>query len=310
MSEADRIDAGPMGDNHLRGMIVCAAGMFVIPLMDAVAKWLSVMEGVSPGQVTLARFVVQALLATPFAIAAVGVSGLWPKRPLFNLVRGAMLAVSSLLFFVAVKYMPLADSIAVFFVEPLILTILSVIFLGEKVGWRRIVAVLVGFAGALIVIQPSYSLFGPLSLLPLGTATLFAGYLILNRAAGTGDNANVMQMTAGIGGSAVILAAIFTGSAAGVADMTFSFDFPGRIWGLLVLMGALGMFGHHLILLGFRMAPASLLAPFQYLEIVSAATAGLLLFGDFPTLSKLVGIVMIVGAGLYVFWRERRVALH
>ncbi|QKV17775.1 DMT family transporter [Oricola thermophila] len=308
MSHVPQTAGNSHADSHLRGMAVCSAGMLIIPLMDAVAKWLSINEGVSPGQVTLARFATQALLALPFAIAAVGVFGLWPKRPLLNIVRGAMLAVSSLMFFLSVKYMPLADAIAVFFVEPLILTLLSVVFLRETVGWRRIAAVLFGFAGALIVIQPSFALLGPVSLLPLGTATLFASYLVLNRAAGTEDDAMVMQVTAGIGGSLVILAAVGVGTAAGIENMRFSFDFPPATWGLLLLMGAFGMVGHHLILLGFRMAPASLLAPFQYLEIISAAIAGLVLFGDFPSLSKWIGIAMIIGAGLYVFWRERRVA--
>ncbi|GAB4351300.1 MAG: DMT family transporter [Oricola sp.] len=306
MTETPHIASRALADNHLRGMAACSAGMLIVPLMDAVAKWLAVNEGVSPGQVTLARFVTQAMLALPFAVALAGGAGLWPKRPLLNLVRGAMLATGSLLFFLAVKYMPLADAIAVFFVEPLILTVLSVVFLRETVGWRRVSAVLVGFAGALIVIQPSFSLFGPVSLLPLGTATMFASYLILNRAAGTRDSAMVMQVAAGVGGSLVILVAIGAGTAAGIDNMTFSFDYPPAIWGLLLLMGIFGMVGHHLILLGFRMAPASSLAPFQYLEIVSATAAGLLLFGDFPGPSKWIGVAMIVGAGLYVFWRERQ----
>lgn len=306
MSEAGEISRAVAPDDHIRGMATCAAGMLIVPLMDATAKWLAVEAGVSPGQVTLARFATQVLLTLPFAIAIAGFAGLWPKRPLFNLVRGAILGVASLLFFLSVKYMPLADAIAVFFVEPLILTILSVVFLHEKVGWRRVLAVLFGFAGALIVIQPSYSLFGPVSLLPLGTATLFASYLILNRAAGTGDNPMVMQVAAGVGGALVLLVAVLAGSAAGIENMRFDFGYSPAIWGLMLLMGTFGVIGHHLILLGFRRAPASLLAPFQYVEIVSAATAGLVLFGDFPSPSKWIGIAMIVGAGLYVFWRERQ----
>ncbi|TCD12371.1 DMT family transporter [Oricola cellulosilytica] len=308
MSKAEPSAVKPQLDEHLGGMVICAAGMLIIPLMDAVAKWLAVVEGVSPGQITLARFVVQALLSAPFVIAAAGIGGLWPKRPMFNVMRGAILAIASLLFFLAVKYMPLADAIAVFFVEPLILTVLSVVVLREKVGWRRISAVLVGFTGALIVIQPSFELFGPVSLLPLGTATLFATYLILNRLGGTEDSAMTMQVAAGAGGSLVLLAASGAGTMAGVENLALRLDYPPSIWGLLFLAGAIGMFGHHLILLGFRVAPASLLAPFQYLEIVSAAGAGLLLFGDFPTASKWLGIAMIVGAGLYVFWRENKAA--
>ena len=306
MTKPDDVAVSGATDDHLRGMGICAAGMLVLPLMDAAAKWLSTEADVSPGQITLARFAVQALASAPFVIAAGGIVALWPKRPLLNLVRGAMLGVASLLFFLAVKYMPLADAIAVFFVEPLILTLLSVVFLHEKVGWRRITAVLVGFAGALIVIQPSFSLFGPVSLLPLGTATLFAGYLVLNRAAGVRDSAMVMQVAAGVGGVLVLLFATGLGTAAGVENLTLRADFSAPIWALMVLMGTFGMVGHHLVLIGFRLAPASLLAPFQYMEIVSATTAGFLLFGDFPDWSKWIGIAMIVGAGLYVFWRERR----
>lgn len=294
-----------VAEDHLRGMAICAAGMLVIPLMDAAAKWLSVHGGVPPAQITLFRFAVQSLMSAPFVIAAAGWPALWPQRPLINLLRGSLLATASLLFFVSVKYMPLADAISVFFVEPLILTLLSIVVLREQVGWRRILAVLVGFVGALIVIQPSFALFGPLSLLPLGTATLFATYLMFNRVAGTRDSAMVMQFAAGIGGSLVLLTAIGGGTAAGIANLTFRFDLPASMWALLLLTGAIGMVGHYMILLGFRVAPASLLAPFQYLEIVSATAAGYVLFGDFPSASKWIGVAMIVGAGLFVFWRER-----
>jgi len=305
MTDTEQIAGNSFADNHLRGMATCAGGILIVPLMDAAAKWLAVKGGVSPGQVTLARFVTQVVLTLPFAVAILGTAGLWPKRPLLNLARGVILGLASLMFFLSIKYMPLADAIAVFFVEPLILTLLSVVFLHEKVGWRRVSAVAFGFLGALIVIQPSFALFGPVALLPLGTATLFASYLVLNRAAGTGDNPLVMQVAAGAGGALVLLAAVVAGSAAGVENMGFSFDLPPGLWALMLLMGAFGVVGHHLILLGFRMAPASLLAPFQYLEIVSATAAGFLLFGDFPSPSKWLGIAMIVGAGLYVFWRER-----
>ena len=306
MSKTGEIGASPAVDDHVRGMALCAGAMLMLPLMDAISKWLSTEAGVSPGQLTLARFVVQAVVSAAIVITTVGFAALWPKRLLMNLIRGAMLGTASLLFFVVLKYMPLADAISVFFVEPLILTILSFVFLHEKVGWRRISAILVGFAGALIVIQPSYELFGVVSLLPLGTATLFASYLTLNRAAGVRDSPAVMQFAAGIGGVLVLTLATAAGTAWGIGNLSLDHDFSLPIWGLMALMGGIGMTGHHIIVLAFRIAPASLLAPFQYLEIVSAAAAGFLLFGDFPTLTKWFGVALIVGSGLYVFWRERR----
>ena len=306
MNKTDEIRALPAADDHVRGMALCAGAMLLLPLMDAIAKWLSTEAGVSPGQLTLARFVVQAVVSGAIVVAVAGFVALWPKRPLMNLIRGAILGTASLLFFLALKYMPLADAISVFFVEPLILTILSVIFLHEKVGWRRVFAILVGFVGALIVIQPSYALFGAVSLLPLGTATLFASYLPLNRAAGVRDSAVVMQFAAGVGGVLVLSLATAAGTAWGIGNLGLRVDFPAYAWILMAVMGGVGMTGHYIIVLAFRIAPASLLAPFQYLEIVSAAAAGFLLFGDFPSLSKWIGVAMIVGSGLYVFWRERR----
>lgn len=306
MNKTDEIGALPAADDHARGMALCAGAMLLLPLMDAISKWLSTEAGVSPGQLTLARFVVQAVVSGAFVVVMAGLAALWPKRPLMNLIRGAILGTASLLFFLALKYMPLADAISVFFVEPLILTILSVIFLHETVGWRRILAILVGFAGALIVIQPSYALFGAVSLLPLGTATLFASYLTLNRAAGVRDSAVVMQFAAGVGGVLVLSLATSAGTAWGIENLSLGFEFPVFVWILMAVMGGVGMTGHYIIVLAFRIAPASLLAPFQYLEIVSAAAAGFLLFGDFPSVSKWIGVAMIVGSGLYVFWRERR----
>lgn len=306
LNETNETGGAAAADDQIRGMAICAGAMLVLPLMDAVSKWLSTEADVSPGQLTLMRFVVQAVVSGALVVAAGGFAALRPKWPLLNLVRGAMLGSASLLFFLALKYMPLADAIAVFFIEPLILTLLSVVFLHEKVGWRRISAMLVGFAGALVVIQPSYELFGAVSLLPLGTATLFASYLTLNRAAGAHDDPVVMQFAAGVGGVLVMMLATGAGTAAGIGNLALSLDFPAPIWGLMVVMGAIGMTGHYFIVLAFRMAPASLLAPFQYLEIVSATAAGLVLFGDFPSPSKWLGVVMIVAAGLYVFWRERQ----
>mgnify|MGYP000132572865 CR=1 FL=1 len=266
MNKTDEIRALPAADDHVRGMALCAGAMLLLPLMDAIAKWLSTEAGVSPGQLTLAPFVVQAVVSGAIVVAVAGFVALWPKRPLMNLIRGAILGTASLLFFLALKYMPLADAISVFFVEPLILTILSVIFLHEKVGWRRVFAILVGFVGALIVIQPSYALFGAVSLLPPGTATLFASYLTLNRAAGVRDSAVVMQFAAGVGGVLVLSLATAAGTAWGIGNLGLRVDFPAYAWILMAVMGGVGMTGHYIIVLAFRIAPASLLAPFQYLE--------------------------------------------
>lgn len=203
--------------------------------------------------------------------------------------------------------MPVADAIAVFFVEPLLLTALSALILKEKIGWRRRIAVAIGSIGALIVIQPSYELFGPVSLLPLCTAALFAFYLILNKRLAIDDKPVVMQMVAGAGASVTLGLAVLGGTAIGIADMTPAMPIHAISWALLVIIGLLSAGGHLMVIQAFRYAPASLLAPFQYFEIVTAAGIGLLLFGDFPTPAKWLGIAIIIASGLYTFWREREI---
>lgn len=289
----------------VRGMILMAAAMLLLPAMDAIGKYLS--DSISPGQVTWARFAFQTVFTIPLVLALQGWRGLLPNRLWGNMARGVLIALGSLLFFTTVKYMPLADAISIFFVEPLILTILSAVLLGETVGWRRRAAVVVGLVGALIVIQPSYDIFGPISLLPLATAICFAFYMLLNRALAPHDTPLTMQFSAGFSGTLVMTLALSFGVSAGIENLSPTTPTLHE-WGLMALIGALATGGHLMVVQAFKRAQASLLAPFQYLEIVSATILGYLLFGDFPGLLKWLGIAIIIGSGLYVFWRESQVA--
>ncbi|EJN05898.1 EamA family transporter [Phyllobacterium sp. YR531] len=289
---------------QVRGVSAMAIGMFFLPMMDAIAKWLSMFDSLPPATATLFRFVVQAILTLIIIVPMTGVKSLRPVKLWGNLFRGFLMGIGSLCFYAAVKYMPLADAMAVFFVEPLMLTVLSAVVLKEQVGWRRRIAVGVGFIGTLIVIQPSWVLFGWVSLLPLGTAALFAIYLTLNRRYGTVDTPLVMQLYAGIGGTITVLLAMIPAALLGIQDMTFAMPGNAMSWFLLFTMGLIATIGHLLITQASRLAPASLLAPFQYLEIVMAVLIGLVVFNDFPTPSKWVGIVIIVASGAYLIWRE------
>lgn len=289
---------------QVRGVSAMAAAMFFLPMMDAIAKWLSVFDSLPPATATLFRFVVQTILTMMIIVPMTGFKSLIPVKLWGNLFRGFLMGIGSLCFYAAVKYMPLADAMAVFFVEPLMLTVLSALILKEQVGWRRRVAAAIGFIGTLIVIQPSWELFGWVSLLPLGTAAVFAIYLILNRRYGTVDTPLVMQLYAGIGGTITVLIALIPAAFLGIQDMTFAMPGNAMSWFLLFMMGLIATIGHLLITHASRLAPASLLASFQYLEIVMAVLIGLLVFGDFPTPSKWVGIIIIVASGAYLIWRE------
>jgi drug/metabolite transporter (DMT)-like permease len=291
--------------SSFRGMMIMAGCMAVLPAMDAIAKYMATYGGMSPGQVTFYRFFFQLVCTLPLLLAVSPKALISTRRPFLNLFRGVLHAAASLMFFVAVKYMPLADVFAIYFVEPFMLTMMSAMFLGEKVGWRRWLAIIIGFGGAMIVIQPSFEIFGLKSLLPVACAFLFTLYLFLNRAMGDGDTPLTMQTMAGIGGTLFMAVALGIGHSLG--DVDFEMSLPGntQAWLLLILLGSISGYMHLLVVRAFRLAPISLLAPFQYFEIISATALGFVLFNDFPNPSKWLGILIIVASGLFIIWRER-----
>lgn len=294
--------------NIVLGMVLMCTAMLAAPGMDIIAKYLGTEGQVAPGVVTFCRFVVQAIILFCLMVGMVTFAHrkrIWPKNIAVNLLRGAMMATAAFLFFTAVTFMPVADAIAIFFVEPFILTILSAILLGEAVGWRRRIAVLVGFGGALFIIQPSFQELGSVVILPVVTAFIFALYLILTRKYAGKDDPFAMQLTAGVGGALTMAAALLVGGGVfGIDPLVATWPTSSFTWTLVVTLGLLGTASHLLIVFAFARAPASILAPFQYIEIVSGTILGYLVFRDFPDLIKWIGIAIIIGSGVYIFWRE------
>jgi S-adenosylmethionine uptake transporter len=284
-------------------MLMMASGVIIIPGIDAIAKYLS--DSLAPGQIAGSRFLFQLAFLLPIVLIA--------GRPLLsrhiglNALRGALLGAATLLFFWALSYLPLADTIAIFFVEPLILTLIAAVFLGEQVGWRRFSAIVTGFIGALLVIQPSFQTVGAPAFLPLGAALCFATYLALTRRVAVAEDVLTMQLWAGLFGLLTLSAALLIGGTLSVPVLDPSWP-TLKEWLLLAALGAIATSGHLLIVAAFRRAPPSILAPFQYLEILGATLLGLLIFDEFPDLATWFGIAIIVGSGLYVFHRERRLA--
>ncbi len=282
------------------GVLYMFAFAILGPGIDVCAKLAS--ETVPVGVIALARFVVQAaafgavllLLGRPWA----------PARTLpAHFLRGALIAGATLFFFSALRVMPVADAMAIFFVEPLILTLLSALLLGEEVGWRRYAGCAVGLAGALLVIQPSFEAFGAPALFPLGTAVCFAFYMVLSRRLGAAGDPLSMQALAGASGAIVVGIALIAGDGSGTA---FDPAMPrGSDWALLLGVGLFASLAHLMIVQAVRHAPASVVAPVQYLEIATAAALGYLVWGDFPDPLKWLGIAIVVGSGLFVLHRER-----
>ncbi len=286
------------------GMLLMTVAMLSLPGIDAIAKSMSGI--VPPAEASLARFVVQTTVLFPFVLKF----GLAIPRPMIGLhaARGALIAFGTMLFFTALRYLPMADAIAIFFVAPLLLTLLSPFMLNERVGWRRMTAVGVGFLGSLLVIQPSFEDAGWPALLPLATALCFAFYLILTRRLALTVDPIVMQFNAGIFGGLTSALALLLGWLTGWLPEVIHPVLPDfQALQLLLLLGLVATAGHMLVVHAFKRADAAVLAPFQYLEIISATLLGYLLFDDFPDALRWVGIGVIVASGLYVFYRERKV---
>lgn len=282
-------------------MLVLA--MLIIPGIDAISKSLT--GFISPGQVTWSRFFFQTLILLPFVMFN---GGLMVGRAIWgHAARGFLIACATLMFFSSLAKLPLADAISIFFVEPFILTLLSAVVLRERVGWRRLSAVFVGFCGALIIIRPSYEVFGLTALLPIGAACAFSVYIILTRILVQGGSAITMQFYAGVFGCLTMSIALWYGAETETAVVLPVWPTMGE-WGFLAALGLIGTAAHMLIVLAVRRIGAGLMAPFQYLEIISATILGLVFFGDFPDAMTWLGIAIIISSGLYVFYRERKLA--
>ena len=289
----------------MRGIVLMSCAMLLVPLMDTTAKYLS--AALPPLQIAFGRFAFQMVFAWLTAAVGPGLAALKPPRMWPHLVRGFFLAGAAACFFTALRTMPVADAIAIFFVEPMILTVLSAVILRERVGPRRWLAVAIGLAGAMIIIRPGFAEFGLTALLPLAAAFLFAFYLIVTRYLSGEGTMLAVQYTAGLGGVLLLGGLAIVGMLAGFDDATPVMpDLPS--WGLLAIIGAISFFAHGLVVKAFAAAPASVLAPFNYLEIVSATLFGYLVFGDFPDGPTWGGIALIVGSGLYIARHEHQLS--
>jgi drug/metabolite transporter (DMT)-like permease len=274
------------------GLTLVAIGLFTT--MDTIGKTL--MADYPFQQVVWARYFFQCTLMLVM-LPHLGIAGLLrTRRHALQIGRGLLLAVATLCMFGAISVVPLADAYAITFTAPLLVTALSVPLLKERVGWRRWSAVLVGFIGVLIVIRPGFGDAPWQLMLPLVTAACFALYQILTRLVSIDPDETPFVMlfyVAWVGAAVMTLMVPFYWQPVALAD-----------WPWMVAMGGLGAIGHLILIRALVIAPASLIAPFTYSQIVWALIAGYLVFGDVPDGWMLVGCTVIVASGLFVFYRE------
>lgn len=295
----------PHPDRVLPGVAMMLGFCVLAPLIDVAAKFA--VQSVSVTQVTLLRMVVQAALMVP-VVWALGQT-LRVSAPMARLIglRALMLMGSTYSFVAALKVMPIADALAIVFVEPFILLALGYLIFGDRVGPRRIAASVVGFGGALLVIQPNFAAFGVVALYPLATAGFFALYMLVTRRISREVAPEPMQALTALWGTALMLPVVALGAGTGWPALAVG-GADWAVWGWLVGVGVAATVSHLLITYALRFAPPATLAPLHYLEIVTAVAFGWAFFGDWPNPLSWAGIAVIVAAGLYIIARERVLA--
>ena len=279
----------------LRGILLMCAGVSLFPLMNAMMKLLTQRYPIF--EIVWARFTGHLVVMLIVFLPQYGRRLLATRRPLVQLARSALMLASNSVFVLAIGKVPLATASAIGFTSPIIVTALSVPLLREQVGWRRWSAVIVGFSGALLIIRPGTGVRDPAVLLLLASAGAYALYQIATRWVMAHDSP----------ATGIIFAALL-GSLATTLLLPFIFVMPRSLFDLAMFLslGCLGGLGHFLVIKAFQAAPASVIAPLGYVELIGTATLGYLIFNNFPDALTWVGALIIIGSGLYIAMRERK----
>ncbi|MEE4118880.1 MAG: DMT family transporter [Paracoccaceae bacterium] len=292
-------------DRPTLGIALMLLFCLLAPLADALAKMLG--DSVPLLQVVAVRFVAQAVLLVPLVLALGGVlrvpRGLWPVVVLRTLLH----VVGIALMFLSLRFLPLADAIAIAYIMPFLVLIVGGLVLGEEVGWRRALACAAGFAGTLMVLQPSLRDVGAPALLPLGVAVAFAAFMLLTRKVARAMGPLELQAVNGLIGSALLVPLSLLAEGSGHPELDPVMPDAHALW-LLAGIGALGTGAHLALTWSLRFAPAATVAPMQYLEIPFAVLLGLLLFAELPGPLSFAGIALVMAAGLVIILREQRLA--
>ncbi|WP_420347353.1 DMT family transporter [Pelagibius sp.] len=285
----------PVVHAPLQGIALMIAAFTTFAALDTTAKYL--VQFYPPEQVVWARYTGHAVLALLILWPRNGAALLRSQRLGTQVLRSLLLFATTCTNFVALQYLQLAETSAIFFSTPLIVALLSVPLLGERIGPRRWTAILIGFLGVLVVVRPGLGLMHWAAGLSLLTALGAALYQITTRKlAGVDPAATTQFYTALVGTLAITPLVPFTWQAP---------DLTGVL--LMALLGVLGGFGHWLLILAHRMAPAPILAPFNYTQIAPMVLLGFLVFGDLPDIWTVTGAGVVLASGLYLFYRERKV---
>jgi drug/metabolite transporter (DMT)-like permease len=267
--------------------------ILIFSVVDALAKYLT--ASIPPIQLIWGRYVSQAIVLVAFVVATGRTYAFRSASPKMQVTRGVILGVSSMMFITGMSLIPLADAVAISFVSPLFVTLLSIPILGEKVGWRRMAAVTVGFIGVLIIVRPGAATFSPGSLWALlGSLSWSVGFIVTRR----------------LGLKDPVLTTSLISTVAGAVTLCFALPFVWQpvsweIWALVILFAMINLVAQTMLITATTRAEASLLAPFTYVQMVGAVGLGYLIFDTLPDQWTWVGSAIVIASGLYVWRRER-----
>lgn len=286
----------PASNRVLLGIVLTIASVAVFACQDAITKHLALKYPVP--FFLMIRYWVFAAFTLAFAAhsGVTPVSALRANAWILQIVRACCLMGGMVSAAISLRYLKLVDMHSVFSVSPLVVTALSVPLLGEKVGWRRWVAIGVGFLGVLIILRPGFGVFQPAALITIAGASMLAMYVVLTRLVAHHDS--------------FITTFVYT-AVVGAFGMSFFgaayFTVPDAIdWVWIAGLCACGIIGHSLLIKSLEAAPASVLQPFNYLILVFSATVGFIVFAELPDMWTVSGAAVIASSGLFVIWREHR----
>ncbi len=282
--------------DRLKAIALMCTAVTVFACLDASAKYLVTQGGLPTAEIVWLRFVGQMLLM----IAILGpnaIPSLFTTKKLgWQIIRSILMAATTTFNFIAVKYLRLDQTVSIAFLAPLVVAALAGPFLGEWVGWRRMVAILAGFLGILIVVRPGFThvhwAFGIAFLAMLA----YALFMLVTRKLSPFDPPLV-----------TLFYALLVGTVASAPPAISVWIWPADLWqwAQLLSLGALGGTGHYLLILAYRLAPASSVTPFLYFQILSMVSLGYLVFGDVPDRWSMLGSSVVIAAGVYLVHRER-----
>ena len=278
----------------LLGIALMVSAMLIFPYLDVCAKFLG-QWGLPVIEIVWARLFFGMIVTAPILVAQEGFASLKPRDARINALRGFMLVISTMMFFGALKFLGVAETLSIYFVQPLFITALAPWVLKEKVGLNRWAAVAAGFIGVLIIIRPGFMQLNPGVFLALGSGFGSAITLLLTRKLAGNSSAIANTFYTSLFGS------IF----AGIILIPFWQTPSFHEFLVMLVMSVIGTTANFLTVLAMQFAEASLLAPFGYTEMINAVLGGWIFFGDFPDHWTFVGVAVLVSCALYISYRER-----